>query len=243
MFFYIVLTPIYATSGLWSTGNTSKSTYTFTSVITIDVLYFHWFPPHYLDAYPSIEFSIIIMGTYPSMKFILIIRGAYHCIDFYIIIMDVLPFHWRLHHYDIPHCVDAYPSIVSASWSWVLIHLITIRAGTTIDFCIIIMGAYLYFKLIIMDDLQPHCVQSYNHGCIPFRRFLYHNHRCSNVTLIYALKSWMLYHSIGCSLQIIGSLSFHRFCLTIMGALPSIAFNWFLHHNHESSTLPLRSGS
>ena len=85
-------------------------------IIIIDVLYFHWFPPHYMDAYPSIdfciiimnvlpsiEFSIIIMGTYPSMKFTLNIMGAYHCIDFYSIIMDVKPFHWFLHHYDIPH--------------------------------------------------------------------------------------------------------------------------------------------
>ena len=39
MFFYILLIPISTTSGLWSTGNTrntSKSTYTFTSVFLMD---------------------------------------------------------------------------------------------------------------------------------------------------------------------------------------------------------------
>ena len=47
MFFYIVLTPISTTSGLWSTGNTrintSKSTYTFTSVLLLENSRGHFF--------------------------------------------------------------------------------------------------------------------------------------------------------------------------------------------------------
>ena len=38
-FFYIILTPISSTSGLSSTGNIGKATYTFTSVCTAFVKY------------------------------------------------------------------------------------------------------------------------------------------------------------------------------------------------------------